>query len=407
MTKIKNKKQTNVVLLRGGGKPRRGNLEPNFEIASLKLAMTNKKKAQQLIEFLLVVPFMIIILGILTEYAYALNVNMTLSEGLKTATSSIYGDIKPGMPNTYLRNLVKNNLIFYLNKNNAPTNAENNIEVNYIIVGETAIFMAQYTYIPAFTLPNVYFNFLPEEFNFLATVAVPAAFLSENNYNSAISSTVLDKIWSNTASFSSQDDFNASKKGIMKSNDSINGRSKILFLIPTTAPSLTKAYALVNWSGTVLTSGLNAYNLDTSNGKLYLCSALTCSYNQMFLNYLTSNSYSSIIFVHDSETPSNLSSLSSFWVSPAGSTDLSVRSVNGILKRSLALFDISNLSVGNYDNLDVYLPLYNSDISTSSPYKMSPFGSIIFMYNPSLDNINNIKTGAPPSYVYNFGSKID
>lgn len=237
------------------------------------MPLLKKKKAQQLVEFLLVAPFMIIILGILTEYAYALNINMTLTQGLKTVTSSIYGDIKPETTTSEITTLVTTNLTDYLSTSNIPTNTENNIKVNYFTIGENAVFIARYTYFPAFTLPNVYFKIMPDQFDFLATSSVPKAFLEENDYSMSVDSQTLDKVWSSTAGFSSQDDFNASKEGIMKDT---TGRSNMLFLIPTTAAvGLTKAYALVDWNGNTLKSGTNIYTLNTDNGNLYECSSMS------------------------------------------------------------------------------------------------------------------------------------
>ena len=363
----------------------------------------NKKKAQQLIEFLLVVPFMVIILGVLTEYAYALNINMTLNEGLKTVTASIYSKIKPEMTQSDIKTILQDNLTTYLSENNAPTNSENNIIVGYFINGQSAVFMASYTYIPAFTLPNVYFKILPDEFNFFTTATVPSAFLGENNYNTSIDSSVLDSIWSSSADFASLDSFNDSKKGIMKD---VPGRTNVLFLVPTTAPGLTNPYVLVDWDGTIKKNlAADTYTLDTDDGKLYECSAMICNYNEKFFNYLTDNDYYNIIFVHDDETPSDLNDLSTYWLNPSGTTDISADTVSGILKRSLALVDMSSFSIGNYDNINV--SAYNSDISFGNTYTVNTFGSMIFV-SGSGDNISNIiSTESAPNYNYNFGSKVN
>lgn len=379
-------------------------------------------KAQQLIEFLLVVPFMVIILGILTEYAYALNINMTLSEGLKTVTSSIYSKIEPEMSQEQIIKDVKTDFIKYLNDNNVPTLA-NNIQVGCAISGQTAVFMTSYTYYPSFTLPNIYFHFLPEQFNFFATVAVPKAFLGANNYNKGIDSLGLDKIWS-ASDFSSVNSFNSSEKGIMK--DSLNNiRDHMLFLVhPNPAPASpgrVNPYALVNWDGTLKKLGNDPYIVDTFDGKLYTCSAAICTPNQMFLNYLIKNDYYNIIFVHDNEVPPDLNNLKNFWacdkygtpITDAYTRDLSKKdtdTVDGILKRTLALVDNNTLSRGNYDNLHVYDSDYNPGITIGGPfYDVKYFGSMIFVYNSGLDgNLTSIAAGGNiPDKDYNFGNKVD
>lgn len=381
--------------------------------------LKKREKAQQLIEFLLVIPFMIIILGIMTEYAYALNINMTLTYGLKTVASSIYSDIKPTMSQADIINTVEENFIQYLDSNNVPTNEENNIKVGYTVVGQTAIFMARYNYIPAFTLPNVYFKFLPEKFEFLATTAVPAAFVGENNYNTNINSRVLDGIWSNTSSFSSLDSFNASKKGIMKySDERSDERNNILFLLQNpTAPNLINPYALISWDGKVKKSlNGNNYNVDLSNGRLYECLDAACTdTGTMFLNYLKNNNYYNIIFVHDADLTS-LNDLGTLWaynkntkapIAVDNKTDISAADIDGVLKRTLALIGTNSLSEGNYDNLNVYW--YNSAVSTASNYTLLPLGSMVFIKTSAdaVENIINGKDAENYELDYYFGSKVN
>lgn len=346
---------------------------------------------------------MVIILGILTEYAYALNINMTLSEGLKTVTSSIYSEIKPSMSANDIRTTVTQNFTTYLSNNNVPTNSENNIQVGYTINGQTAVFMASYTYIPAFTLPNVYFKFMPDKFNFLATAAVPAAFLGANNYSN-INSIQLDGIWKASV-FTNLVSFNGDKYGIMKS-DTNGGRSKMLFLVPTDKETsggvyLNSPYLLVGWDGAVKKNGMNLYVVNTQDGKLYTCAQAydsNCSIdagNPTFYNYLTSQGIYNIIFIHDTQTPQsnnlNEPNLKEQWISPEDSTDLSVTGVNGILKRALALSDMNTLSVGNYDGVNI--SSYNASISGGNNYTAETFGSMIFVHTGA-DSISKITSGA-------------
>jgi hypothetical protein len=366
-------------------------------------------KSQQLVEFLLVVPFIIIILGIVTEYAYALNIDMTLTQGLKDVTSSIYSEIKPGLNPSDIADIVESDLKTYLSNNNVPVKAANNISVKYLpvggdtssSVGHVAIFMASYTYIPAFSLPNVYFKFLPDKFNFLASVAVPGAFLvSNSNYVSGVDSTTLDMVWAGTSSFSNLDSFNASKKGIMK--DSLN-RISMLFLIPTTAPDASipsgQAYTMVTWDGSSITDSSEDYTLNTSDGKIYKCSSTTCSdTGKAFIDYIKNNGYNDIFFDHDDAVSDyvnqwayNLNTGNSITVD--GSIDLSQSHIDGILKRTLALFNSTNYSIGNYDNINV--SSYNSDVSIGNTYTVTSYGSTVIVYINGTDDLTNIKTGTP------------
>lgn len=355
------------------------------------MRIMRRKKAQQLVEFLIVAPLLIIFLGIVTEYAYALNINMTLTKALKTVTAELYSQIKPSMTKDDITNLVNTNLINYLDSNNVPTNTENKINADYVKSGTTAIFMARYTYITAFTLPNVFFKFLPDQFDFFATAAVPKSLLESNNYNSSITSLVLDNIWSSTASFSSQDAFDDSKKGIM--ND-ISGRSNILFLVPVAAPGLGSANALVGWDAdlkTDLSTG-SAFTLDLSDGKFYTCSAVVCTqYGQSFYDYITGLDYYNLFFVPSDGIPPNINTLSSVWLTPIGTTDISGKSTTGILKNVLSMTK-NNSSIGNYDNITN---------SSGNTYKMKSYGSFIVVY--SSEDISRINATIM-SKDYNFGS---
>lgn len=362
----------------------------------------NKKPAQQLVEFLLIVPFMVTMLGILTEYAYALNINMTLNEGLKTSVSSIYSQIKPGMTAANVNTLVSASVTKYLSDNNAPTLAENNLKVSYRPVGQSTVFMASYTYFPAFTLPNVFFKIMPSQFLFFATSSVPTAFLAGTSaYSTGISSTDLDAVWKGS-NFSGADTYDGVKNGVMKDTA---GRANMIFLVPN--PSLgANKFSIVHWNGTV-----DNCSLDSSTG---LISGGGCgSYNGgNIMNYLTGNNYYNIMFVHDdnlSSLSADLSDLSTYWAvkngtamstTDVGSADLSDMSIVGILKNSLALFDSNNYSIGNYDNIAV--SVYNLNVSKGNIYNLESFGSMTFLY--SSDDLSKIVTGSIPKKDYDFGS---
>lgn len=366
-----------------------------------------QRNAQQLVEFLLVIPFMMIILGILTEYSYALNINMTLTHGLKYAASTVYRDIKPGMTHNKSETLncddnnnppLEKNLCKYLSDNNVPTTTENNIKLGYVIVDNSAIFMLNYTYIPAFSLPNVWFHFMPDKFQFLSTAAVPSAFLKSSNYSSGIDSRALDNIWPGITDFQTTDGFEKAKKGIMKEDETTmgKGRSQMLFLVQSTVTALAKPFTLISWDGTPKTDTGGTYTLDLSNGKVYLCSSATaCAENKDFMTYLSEKGYYNVIF--DGEDPENI------WLTPTGATDISAESSDGTLKRLLGLIDTSNLSIGNYDNIDT---TFNTEVSTSILYKVKTLGSLVLVYpNEIKDEINSIASKASEaSYngTYNF-----
>src|SRR5574344_2116636 len=200
-------------------------------------SLTKKyKKAQQLVEFLLIAPFFVIIFGILTEYAYALFVNMTLDSGLRKVSAELYSQIKPNMNEADVDNTVKENLTQYLSDNFVPVSEMNNITVSHIITGNNAVFIAGYKYVVAFTLPKTFCYFVPDYFNFSATSLVPKAFVSGNNFGGTTStSSELNDVYntSNSLQVISQNIPNGVTKSFIGMNNDTTNRMR--FLVPMKA----------------------------------------------------------------------------------------------------------------------------------------------------------------------------
>lgn len=383
------------------------------------------RKAQQLVEFLLVAPFIVIFLGVLTEYAYALNCNMTLTQGLKEVTANIYSEIEPYMSTADINNLVIADLTSYLKNNNVPVGGNYSLDVGYNIDtnNTNAVFVASYNYVPAFTLPNIFFNILPEHFTFMATSSIPTAFLAPNDYGPAIDSLKLDQIWSSSINFSSLDGFNDAKRGAMAST--LAEGIKILFLVPANtaaSDSDNNFYSIVTWDGTVLPSVANPNYVNTADGKLYTCDLVSCTATgSKFMN--TYSSYYNFMFVHDAEIPSDLTKLKTYWThikdscnettytcTPIGGLKISDKTVDGILKRTLGIIlPPMNMSTGNFDNIDV--SLYNANASALMSSRVDTFGSMVFVRS-SIDEILNLISGMtapsinPPNNVIEFGAKV-
>src|SRR5574344_125176 len=359
------------------------------------------KSAQQLIEFLLVAPFFVIIFGILTEYAYAFNIDMTLDNGLKDVTSNIYSKINPNSSKSEIVSTVQSELSSYLEENNVPLNGSSNVGVDCVVNGNNAVFVANYTYKIAFTLPKAYFRFMPESLNFSAVVMVPKAFITGNKYSSSINSSKLDSIWSSVADFSSLNSFKDSKKGVMKTvfGMSSSATNSIFFLIPMIVEddNLDEdlLYEIVPWQGTA-----SEKYVDATNGKVYNCSdSSSCTFiNGNYLSYLKGLGATNLIFYEDF-VPSTDDILSSLWAylkpSSGGISDstmlasasgkyLSDSGVDGILKNGLALIDEeSGKNAGNYDNLNV--SSYNSDVSTSNIYKVDFVDRMVIVHTNNVD----------------------
>lgn len=297
--------------------------------------------AQQLVEFLLVAPFIIIILGIVTEYAYALNVNMTLANGLKTITSEIYQSIKPNMNATEIRDTVQDDLTVYLRDKNtiSSDSSGDGLTVSVVESGNNTVFIAEFKYSPAFTLPNVYFKFMPNTFDFIATSVVPTSFLRGNNYGSSIDTADLDTTWANPV-------------GVL---NSASGRNNMIFLVPANpiiAPGLGKPYRTHLWGGNFL-----APIIDATDGGIYLCSPMPVGCSPTGQNVATAYpAITNIIFVHDADP---------IWAS--------------VLNRALSLVDIDGKSIGNYDNIAV--STYNPTVAPlANQYTVTVLNNRVFVH---------------------------
>lgn len=357
-----------------------------------------KKSAQQLVEFLLVAPFIVIFLGIVTEFTYALNTNYVLYHGLKVVTSSLYSKIKPNMNDDDITSVAYAQLSAFLNSNNLPS-VGSNMSLNFTRSDKNAIFIATYKYRPVFTLPNVYFSIMPKNFNFSSTVVVPDAFLKANAYDDIIS-TQLDGIWGANAGIGSLDAFNDAKRGILK--DGV-GLGSMAFLIPTETEGFESqiVYALVDSGGGIMNdpddpdlflpppdNKSNSLYSSPADGQVYKCklqdfvdeegeeySKEVCEpFKGNSVAYLsTERGKTNIIFYNDIGS-TDWGYISTNWRG-GGCTVLADAGCQGILKNAITLNN--GLNVGNYDNIDV--STYNSAVSPTLRYKAYLRGSAVYV----------------------------
>lgn len=400
---------------------------------------SKKRKSQQLLEFLLIAPFIMMVMALLIEYAYAFNINMTLRQGLRTVTSNIYSEMRPGITQAQIRTLVQYNLAKYLQSNNIAV-SDTNPTVSYTYsspnsttpANQTAVFAATFTYNVAFTLPNLYspsgrHSMFPDSFTFFTTVAVPSAFLTQNNYPTdpaRLNSDQLDRIWSDPGSFGTIDKgFNEARDGIMRVDPddptlTAKNRGYILFMVPwndlqtaalagraANMPTTANTYVAMAWDGAAYhTTGAQLFVLDinTPNGSLYTCASIVANTdfactpvtNWNLLDFVKStksgdtgyppngtSGNSMVIFIPSADLISIKAKVTP-WISGADTTgDLCPNpdNVSGILKKAISLqglsFPMNGRSLGNYDNLDV--SGYNTSFDSFS--SMSGWN---FIYRP-------------------------
>ena len=114
-----------------------------------------KLKAQQITEFMLAIPLLIIFFAVLTEFAFAINSQLILTNTLKSSVSA-YGYKMSEISREYsypTGEEVKLHVVDNLVKMGFD---ESEVEVDFIRVDGTPVVIAKYTYKPGFT-----FSFLP------------------------------------------------------------------------------------------------------------------------------------------------------------------------------------------------------------------------------------------------------
>jgi len=141
----------------------------------MKNIFSRANKAQQIVEFAIVIPILMIVLFIVVEFGAALNARLTVGEGIKMTLakvnqlSSLDGDVPTKV--AYVQTFVRNELIRYLVQHNIPNS--NSIEVTIRPTGETASMVVGYQYHPHFILPGL----------FGGTIGDTIAFSSSQNLN--------------------------------------------------------------------------------------------------------------------------------------------------------------------------------------------------------------------------------
>lgn len=119
----------------------------------------NKNKAQQLIEFAFVIPILILILFVIVEFAYAMNIRIKLSDGAKASLmqvnklSNLPGS-DPDAKKEAVRTAIQANMVAFLTENNVPDPSGASVSINKDTNGFYTVNVT-YLYKPVFLLPFI------------------------------------------------------------------------------------------------------------------------------------------------------------------------------------------------------------------------------------------------------------
>ena len=121
-------------------------------------------KAQHLVELVLFFPFLVGIIGILTEIGYGLSTSIELNSALNNAVSIVSSKQRWA-------------------DNAAKETIEDEIYDTTLEIQGFYVNIASYDYTYAFKLVNLFFNAIPEKFHFKSIVVTNKSLFLPNNYN--------------------------------------------------------------------------------------------------------------------------------------------------------------------------------------------------------------------------------
>lgn len=139
-------------------------------------------KAQHLVELVLFFPFLIGIIGLLTEIAYGLNTGIELNSALNRAIGIVSSAQKSNSTTQdTIREEIQNNTYDILVKRKVPY--ANTLKVETLEVDDFLVSIATYNYTYAFKLVNMFFSAVPEKFYFKSVSIANKSLFKPNSYD--------------------------------------------------------------------------------------------------------------------------------------------------------------------------------------------------------------------------------
>lgn len=219
-----------------------------------KRFLKSNKKAQQLAEFLLVAPLLMIFILILVEFSFALNARITLAEAVKNsvfkAKQNVYSNTLISEIQSYIQT--------YLSDHNIPNS--DSATVSAVVVDDNTMILAHYSYIPVFKLSSMFGNIIPDKYNFTSYQLIDNAYL---NASGGFGSTLTT---SNLSSFGFLGIGLDRRNGVIKDQaiDGTDARTLTAFMVDFgTAPNGNKIARVFDWFGTDLLPKTHVFDMQT------------------------------------------------------------------------------------------------------------------------------------------------
>lgn len=230
--------------------------------------MRKNKKAQQLVEFVLVAPVLIVILVVIVELGYAINTKITLAEAIKASvaiTNQLYNQSSTeSQKEETIRNSIENYLKNYFDSHNLPDSDSISVILTRASGSQTAIVTAKYSYKPVFVLPNILGNtIIPAKYTFSSSQVISESLLSASTLNSPLSTLDLSSFGKTAGNLDGR-----TSALINKNINGIDFRTKLAILLSFKISSSDPSYKyarLFNWWGEDLLPSNLLIDITTGN----------------------------------------------------------------------------------------------------------------------------------------------
>ena len=200
----------------------------------------NDCKGQELVEFALILPIMVVILVAIAEMGFMWTLRGTVSDAVKSSVQQM--QVIAGTTEANASATLRNNIETYLTNHGVPN--ASNVQVILKTNGENTTVNVLYTYSPTFTLPNFFgINLLPDNVRMSSTQVVNSAVFGLNTYTGETSLPTLPP----------------NPTSILQSDPTGKERGKMAFLIDLPGD----VDKIVNWWGHDIMTGNTGINAST------------------------------------------------------------------------------------------------------------------------------------------------
>jgi Flp pilus assembly protein TadG len=166
--------------------------------------LKKRRKAQQLVEFAIMLPSLMILLLIILEFGYAVYVRGILADATRVSlikVNQLYNtagndEEKLDQIKAQIRQYIDD----YLYKNNIPYSGSVTVNIADVSGTNISVVTVKYIYYPSFILPDILGgSLIPKKIGIFSSQVVNTALIKANSYNSYLETNQLSSVTSSTS----------------------------------------------------------------------------------------------------------------------------------------------------------------------------------------------------------------